>query len=112
LEVTAIVIAVILAIGVVVAALDMKFQADQARWQQRQTCLAWYQTQAAYGYGPWYEALPAAAKDCGGGAAEDGTPLVPGGTQPVPKKPETASAAPSAAPSVARPSSPAPGSSP
>lgn len=83
LEVTAAVIAVLLAIGVVVAALDMKFQADQARWQQRQTCLDWYRLQADYGLGPWYEKLPAAATDCGGGKSDDGTPLVPGGNMPA-----------------------------
>lgn len=81
--VTGVAIAVLLAIGVVIAALDMKFQADQARWQQRQTCLEWYRLQADYGLGPWYEKLPAAAEDCGGELGEDGKPLVPGGTAPA-----------------------------
>ncbi len=83
LEITAVVIAGLLAIGVVIAALDMKFQADQARWQQRQTCLSWYRLQADYGLGPWYEKLPVAAADCGGTKADDGTQLVPGGNQPA-----------------------------
>ena len=61
--ITGIVIAVLLAVGVVITALDMKFQADQARWQQRQTCLDWYRLQAEYGLGPRYEKLPAAAPD-------------------------------------------------
>lgn len=81
--VTGVAIAALLAIGVVIAALDMKFQADQARWQQRQTCLEWYRLQADYGLGPWYEKLPAAAEDCGGEIGEDGVPLVPGGTAPA-----------------------------
>ena len=81
--ITGIVIAVLLAVGVVITALDMKFQADQARWQQRQTCLDWYRLQAEYGLGPWYEKLPAAATDCGGGETGDGTPAVPGGTGPA-----------------------------
>lgn len=93
-EITAIAIAVILAIGVVVAALDMKFQADQARWQQRQTCLDWYRLQADYGLGPWYEKLPAAAKDCGGGTSEDGTPIVPGGSSPAVNKSDVPSTNP------------------
>lgn len=83
MEITAVVIAVLLALGVVVAALDMKFQADQARWQQRQTCLEYYRLQADYGLGPWYEKLPAAAADCGGGETDDGTPIVPGGSMPA-----------------------------
>jgi len=81
LEITAIAIAILLALGVVVAALNMKFEADQARWQQRQTCLEWYRLQADYGLGPWYEKLPAAAADCGGGTADNGDPLIPGGTK-------------------------------
>jgi hypothetical protein len=83
ITITGIVIAVLLAVGVVVAALDMKFQADQARWQQRQTCIDWYRLQAEYGLGPWYEKLPAAAADCGGGETDDGVPTVPGGTGPA-----------------------------
>lgn len=83
MEITAVAIAVLLAVGVVVAALDMKFEADQARWQQHQTCLDWYRLQAEYGLGPWYEKLPAAAADCGGGETDDGTPTVPGGSEPA-----------------------------
>lgn len=83
LELTALGIAALLAIGVVVAALDMKYEADQARWQQRQTCLEWYRLQAEYGLGPWYEKLPAAAADCGGGETDDGRPTVPGGSRPA-----------------------------
>jgi hypothetical protein len=80
---TGIAIAVLLAVGVVISALTMKFEADQARWQQRQTCLEWYRLQAEYGLGPWYEKLPQAAEDCGGELTEDGDPLVPGGTGPA-----------------------------
>lgn len=83
LEILGIVIAALLTVGVVVAALDMKFEADQARWQQRQTCLQWYQLQAEYGVGPWFDELPAAAADCGGGETDDGTPTVPGGGAPA-----------------------------
>ena len=83
IKITGIVIAALLAVGVVVAALDMKFEADQARWQQRQTCLEWYRLQAEYGLGPWYEKLPQAAADCGGGETDGGTPAVPGGSQPA-----------------------------
>jgi hypothetical protein len=83
IKITGIVIAVLLALGVVVAALDMKFEADQARWQQRQTCLDWYRLQAEYGLGPWYEKLPAAAADCGGAETDDGVPAVPGGSRPA-----------------------------
>jgi len=81
--VAAVAIVVLLAIGVAIAALDMKFEADQARWQQHQTCLDWYRLQAEYGLGPWYEKLPAAAADCGGGETDDGIPTVPGGSQPA-----------------------------
>jgi hypothetical protein len=77
------VIAALLGVGVAVLALDMKFEADQARWQQRQTCLAWYQLQAEYGLGPWFEKLPVAASDCGGVVRDDGVPLVPGGDAPA-----------------------------
>ncbi|MDH4076717.1 MAG: hypothetical protein OEW29_12335, partial [Acidimicrobiia bacterium] len=73
------VIAGLLVVGVVVLALDMKFEADQARWQQRQTCLEWYRLQADYKVGPWYQKLPDAARDCGGGLNADESPLVPGG---------------------------------
>lgn len=83
LEIIAAVIASVLAVGVVVAALDMKFEADQARWQQRQTCLEWYRLQADYGLGPWYEKLSEAAADCGGGQTDDGAPAVPGGSAPA-----------------------------
>ena len=83
LTATGVAIAVLLGIGLVIAALDMKFQADQARWQQRQTCLDWYRLQAEYGLGPWYEKLPEAAADCGGELTEDGDQLVPGGTGPA-----------------------------
>jgi|GEM_PF-3083959 len=80
LDVSVAVIAVMATIAVVVLALIMKFEADQARWEQRQTCLTWYRLQADYGLGPWYDKLPAAAADCGGGSAPNGDPLVPGGT--------------------------------
>ncbi len=83
LEITAAVIAALLAVGVVVVALEMKFEADQARWQQRRTCLEWYRLQADYGLGPWYEKLPQAAADCGGGQTDDGAPAVPGGSAPA-----------------------------
>ena len=83
LEVIAAAIAALLAVGVVVLALDMKFEADQARWQQRQTCLEWYRLQSDYGVGPWYQKLPAAAADCGGEFDDDGNPLVPGGNGPA-----------------------------
>jgi hypothetical protein len=79
----------LLAVGVSVLALDMKFQADQARWQQRQTCLEWYRLQADYGVGPWYQKLPAAAADCGGAMNDAGDPLVPGGTAPAVEPGET-----------------------
>ena len=82
-EVIAGVIAALLAVGVVVLALDMKFEADQARWQQRQTCLEWYRLQADYAVGPWYQKLPTAAADCGGGVNDDGNPTVPGGNAPA-----------------------------
>lgn len=82
-EIIGVVIAAVLAVGVVVLALDMKFQADQARWQQRQTCLEWYQLQADYGVGPWYQKLPAAAADCGGDVSDRDIPLVPGGNAPA-----------------------------
>lgn len=76
-------IAALLALAVVVGALNMKFQADQARWLQRQTCLDWYRLQASYGLGPWYDKLPLAAQDCGGDTDLDGTVLVPGGSEPA-----------------------------
>jgi hypothetical protein len=79
LEMIAILLSVLLAASLVVLALDMKFEADQARWQQRQTCLEWYRLQADYKVGPWYQKLPDAAADCGGGVDNDGNPVVPGG---------------------------------